>query len=373
MITNNLSTNFFIEAGNIEGLLAAIKTFERRDDCRSLLCLVAEKDAWDNENLKTAFEKSSLSITGGIFPEIIVQGERKQSGTLLIPLKNQLELALISLGQELTEIQKQIQDLSWQMMEEDSSLFVWVDALAPKKVPFLELLFNHFGSYVHYLGGGAGSLSFQPQPCVINNNGIHENTAVVAYSKKKMAIGVAHGWSTISEPFKVTKAINNHLLSLNQRPALEVYREIVESHAGKKLDEADFFNTAKSYPLGIAKIDAERIIRDPFAIKDNGLLLVDPIQEGEMVCVMHGNIESLLQGAALATQRANSKSNPHQQQLFCIDCISRVLFMQDEFYKEIETVNSSRQINGALTIGEIANDGDAYLEMYNKTIVVAKW
>lgn len=373
MNINSPSANLFIEAGNIESLHAAIRTFELKDDCKSLLCLVAEKNAWNNEEIATAFQKSKLVITGGIFPEIIVQGERKQSGTLLIPLKNQLDLARISLGQELTEIQKQIENLAWQMMEEDCSLFVWVDALAPKKVPFLELLFNHFGSYVHYLGGGAGSLSFNSQPCVIDNFGIHENTVVVAYSKKKIAIGVAHGWSTISEPFKVTKAINNHLLSLNQRPALDVYREIVEAHAGKKIDEADFFTTAKSYPLGIAKIDAERIIRDPFAIKENGLLLVDPIQEGEMVCIMHGNIESLLQGAALATQRANSKSSPHQQQLFCIDCISRVLFMQDEFYKEIETINSSREINGALTIGEIANDGDAYLEMYNKTIVVAKW
>ncbi|MCG9900765.1 MAG: FIST C-terminal domain-containing protein [Hydrotalea sp.] len=373
MITNSPFNNLFIEAGNTESFHAAIRTLELRDDCKSLLCLVAENNSWKSEELTAALEKSKLSIAGGIFPEIIVEGERKQSGTLLIPLKNQLELARISLRQELPEIQKQIQDLPWQMMEEDSSLFVWVDALAPQKVPFLELLFNHFGSYVNYLGGGAGSLSFQPQPCVIDNDGIHENTAIIAYSRKKMAIGVAHGWSTISEPFKVTKASNNHLISLNQRPAFEVYREIVEKHAGSSIDEKDFFNTAKSYPLGIAKIDAERIIRDPFAIKENGLLLVDPIQEGEMVCVMHGNIESLLQGAALATQRANAKSTVQQNQLFCIDCISRVLFMQDEFYKEIETISNTRKINGALTIGEIANDGDVYLEMYNKTIVVAKW
>lgn len=366
-------THIFIEAGNLEALDVALKNLESRDDCQSFLCLVAEKDAWSHSDLQKVFHKSCLSIVGGIFPEIIVEGERKQSGTLFIPLKNRLEVTSISLANDSSQLLNEIQNLPWKLMEEDSSLFVWVDALAPQKVPFLELLFNHFGSYVHYLGGGAGSLSFQSQPCVIDNNGIHENTVVLAYSKKKMAIGVAHGWSTISEPFKVTKAYKNHLITLNQRPALEVYREIVEKHAGQKIDEADFFNTAKSYPLGIAKIDAERIIRDPFAIQENGLLLVDPIQEGEMVCVMHGNIESLLNGAALATERAIVKSNPNQQQMFCIDCISRVLFMQNEFYKEIETIAGNKQINGVLTIGEIANDGDAYLEMYNKTVVVAKW
>ena len=56
---------------------------------------------------------------------------------------------------------------------------------------------------------------------------------------------------------------------------------------------------------------------------------------------------------------------------FFIDCISRVLFMEDNFKKELEAVSDGVFTFGALTIGEIASMGDAYLEFYNKTAVVA--
>ncbi len=56
-----------------------------------------------------------------------------------------------------------------------------------------------------------------------------------------------------------------------------------------------------------------------------------------------------------------------------IDCISRVLFLEDSFVKEIDSVSNiigDLPLVGALTLGEIANKSDTYIDFYNKTCVV---
>ncbi|WP_459939537.1 hypothetical protein [Desulfonatronum parangueonense] len=50
--------------------------------------------------------------------------------------------------------------------------------------------------------------------------------------------------------------------------------------------------------------------------------------------------------------------------------MSRVLFLEHNFDKELAAVEREMPLVGALTLGEIANTGDAYLEFYNKTSVV---
>jgi len=55
-----------------------------------------------------------------------------------------------------------------------------------------------------------------------------------------------------------------------------------------------------------------------------------------------------------------------------IDCISRVLFLGDNFQEEINAILQYNQnLVGALSLGEIANTSKEYLEFYNKTSVVA--
>ncbi|HEY8905633.1 MAG TPA: FIST C-terminal domain-containing protein, partial [Rhodoferax sp.] len=61
---------------------------------------------------------------------------------------------------------------------------------------------------------------------------------------------------------------------------------------------------------------------------------------------------------------------PGRESLFFIDCISRVLFLGPDFPKEMVAVNTGQPLIGALTLGEIANNGSDFLEFFNKTAVV---
>ena len=59
------------------------------------------------------------------------------------------------------------------------------------------------------------------------------------------------------------------------------------------------------------------------------------------------------------------------KEIFFVDCISRVLFLEKDFKEELQSVNPNNlSLVGALTLGEIANSGNDYLEFYNKTAVV---
>ncbi|NJO69630.1 MAG: hypothetical protein HC830_10400 [Bacteroidetes bacterium] len=124
------------------------------------------------------------------------------------------------------------------------------------------------------------------------------------------------------------------------------------------------------------KIRYRKIIRDPVAItEDNEIICVGEIQKGTFIDIMHGSNESLVEAAREAFNISKSEfgDRPRNFTLF-IDCISRVLFLEDNFYKELEAVyEPDIPLLGALTIGEIANNGKDFIEFYNKTSVVGSF
>lgn len=352
-----------------------INDFENELKFQSALLFIVDNESITSSNLSQYLIKTSKPIIGGVFPEIIYKGERKTEGALLIKLDFKLHTKVIDLSNSSDNIDEELKALRADYVDSFNSLFVFADALNPKKDLFIDLLFNHFGISPTYIGGGAGSLSFKPIPSIIGNSKLNENAAVIGWTDKKIALGVAHGYQSISEPLKVTKAVGNKIESINWKPAFTVYKTIVEKHSGMEFNADNFFDIAKSYPLGISKIDAEMVVRDPYMVEGNCLLAVDVVKEGEYVNILHGNINSLLQGAENARNIAFSKfdTGMNNDMVFCIDCISRVLFMQNEFEKELEIIGQNRNVNGVLSIGEIANSEESYLEIYNKTVVVGVW
>ena len=365
----------YIAPDDIPTLENTLSLFERNPEVLSILFLMADHHQYTSESLDPLLKKMATPIIGGVFPEVIFQGQRKTTGIVLLPLLFKLETQLFDLSQSCGEINLQLEQVPAYVIDPDSSLFVFTDALSQNKACFMECIFNFFGVFSTYIGGGAGSLKFENFPCIITNTGLFANAAVIGWAKKKIAIGVAHGWQAITNPLKVTQSNRNELVSINWKPAFEIYKDIVESHSGMKFTHDNFFEIAKSYPLGIARLDAEMVVRDPFKASGEVLYLIDEINQGEYIKVLHGNMDALLWGASNARSNAFSKieESMDEKAIFCIDCISRVLYMQNDFKKELEVIRQNVNLTGILTIGEIANSEDSFLEIYNKTVVIGIW
>ncbi|TVQ69232.1 MAG: histidine kinase, partial [Oceanospirillales bacterium] len=105
-----------------------------------------------------------------------------------------------------------------------------------------------------------------------------------------------------------------------------------------------------------------------------GMVCVGEVPEGSFVRILNGTPESLINAASEASERAqqafNSVSSTAPSLGCFIDCISRVLFMQEGILEEFKQVSGDYPLFGALTLGEIANSGQDYLEFYNKTAVL---
>jgi hypothetical protein len=157
-----------------------------------------------------------------------------------------------------------------------------------------------------------------------------------------------------------------------------VYREVVDADSGTRLTKKDFFNIAKAYPFGIYSEGGEDIVRESIAANEKGqLVCVGEVPENAMLSILKGTKSSLIQAAGQATEACRHPDGRKIRCCLVIDCISRVLFLKDDFTEELATVQTgissiSTDIipEGILTLGEIASYGAGIPEFLNKSIVV---
>jgi hypothetical protein len=100
-------------------------------------------------------------------------------------------------------------------------------------------------------------------PGVLLHDGRALSGAVVAAaigSDAPFGVGVAHGWQAIGQPLHVTRTDGADLLTLDGRPALDVYLERTSAPGGLAADAAGFARFADAHPLGIRlRADEEHV------------------------------------------------------------------------------------------------------------------
>jgi Uncharacterized conserved protein len=339
---------------------------------RFIIMLCASQTEIAHDDINQLLVANAKPVIGGIFPYVIHDKLLLTSGIVLIGLSCPFNMAVIPNISKNTQLEIELQQqLPWQNTER-GTLFTFVHGMSSGVQRLIDGLFNQYGLEINYIGGGCGSLQKLDQPCVITPLGILADAAVLVMADILSGIGVAHGWQSISRAFKVTEVEGNEIISIDWRPAIEVYRSIVEDHSGICFSEIPFTEIARAYPFGIAKLADELVIRDPIALNGERIVCVGDVRRGSYVHIMHGKPDYVSAAAGRARQKAteNLKGRKPRLMLF-MDCISRVLFLGELFAREITHVAMPDiPLIGALTLGEIANSGYDYLELYNKTSVV---
>lgn len=365
--------------GTLQNLEKMLLKADSDASVEAIMVLACDANNFTPDNSDNLFKKVKKPIFGGIFPQILHNTENLIQGTIVAGFSHKINPCIIeNISRADSNLDKLIEEITLEMPVADNTIFLFVDGMSRTIASLLDSTFNHLGLLSNYIGGGAGSLSFKPTHCVITAKGLLMDAAVLAFADMGSGVGVAHGWHPVSEPMKITSSKYNSVVSLDWKPAFEVYREIIANVLHKDSLDITFEAYAKSFPLGIVKIADELLVRDPVSCSDNEMICLGELPQNSFVYVLKGDIASLLAGAKKSREIAEmiyfsrfANSKEAKPLTFFIDCITRVQFLGNHFREELEIASGGNELIGALSLGEIANSGRDYLEFYNKTSVIA--
>ncbi|MDM5270980.1 FIST C-terminal domain-containing protein [Sulfurovum sp. zt1-1] len=315
------------------------------------------------------FEHSRLTeykgeVYGAIFPQVIYGNKHFTDAIIAIELSESTNVVLTAFN-----------SFSSSDIELDGSdILVFVDGLSSGVTNFLEELYESTEIKNNILGGGAGKLTLKQEPVLFSKEYLIQDGALIITDSWHFSVAVSNSWEKISGPHLVTEADKLELYTLDFRDAFEVYKEVVEKDSGKSFSNVDFFELSKFYPLGLSRVNGELVVRDPIYRKDGTLVLVGDIDKSSIIYILKGEKEKLLNAAKSAAVNAISNQDNFQN-VFMADCISRVLVLESDYERELEFVvqsidNDEVTLLGVLSLGEIANVNEGYIEFYNKTCVI---
>lgn len=356
---------------DITTLVAQITQLPRAED-EQVLLFVAEHSKFDLNELLAALRPCAIPIAGGVFPSVIYGNERFETGIVVDVLPVLAEPSVVTGLDTSSFVLSSLPNLP---NGQQYTALVLVDGLTKYVASFLDRLFRKYGNKVRYIGGGAGSLSFQQKPCLFDNHGTYQDAGLIVWVKATTSIGVQHGWKHLYGPFVANRTDRTIVHQLNSQPAFKVYSQLIKQKTGKTLTHENFFSIAKEYPLGIFQPGMDFIVRDPIAFTDDGCLVcVGEVPANSMVYILKGNMQSLVDHAQMATREALKEAS-NDAHILIVDCISRVLYLENEFSQELDAVraelpNHQSPPFGVLTLGEIATFNSGRVEFFNKTFVV---
>jgi hypothetical protein len=356
--------------GTVEGLVGLLQRAKEKG-AKGVMILACDQNGFTKEVIDPIVQATLTPLFGGIFPEVIFKDEKLEKGTALLGFMDEAPYIHVveNISSETTDIGEAIAD-----MEENpfKTMFVYVDAFSTQIETVIQELYYEFGLDNNFIGGGAGSLSFVQKPVLFTNQGLLQDALVLSTINANSGIGVKHGWKSIDGPFQITKSDKNVILELDYKSAFEVYKGVVEKHSGRTFNDENFFDIAKGYPFGVTKIGSEKVVRDPITQENGAMVCVGNVKTGDYVDILSGEKTNLVNAATQAHAIGSEGIEGDGHTTLFIDCISRVLFLEADFQEELDAVaKKSNETIGALTLGEIANTGNEYLEFYNKTSVVA--
>lgn len=364
--------SMLLEDTSLKNFEEALCSLEKQ---ASSIIILSCDNGFSPDTLDPILKELTIPIIGGIFPSIIYKNRQYNQGTILLGLDTPFEVTILRDTSQKKDYDKVIEQQTDLLKDDTKTMFLFFDGISRSVDSIVQALFNNFGLSINYVGGAAASyehLADESYPVIFSNEGLLAHAALLATSAES-TIGVRHGLEPITETiYQVTKSDGNVIHELDYKPAFAVYKEALESHFKKSYEHKIFFQQAIIYPLGVTRLVGESVIRTALENKsDNFLVCTGDIAENSMVQILHATNSKLIEAAKTASTNSH---NVHYQTSFNLyfTCLARTIILGEDFKKEIATVyEEDTLLVGAVSIGEIANNQDHYLELYNATAVVA--
>jgi hypothetical protein len=189
-----------------------------------------------------------------------------------------------------------------------------------------------------------------------------------------IGIGVRHGWQRVGQPMVVTDSKGTEVLTLDDRPALDVYLERLGAGDGISRDAAAFYRFANTHPLGLSRRTGEDHVRAVGGadFERRSLSCFAEVPKGALVWLMEGDAESVLAATDAAADAAlSSLEGRPPLGMLAFDCIARRDVLGGGIHNEIARLAGAGNapVAGFYTYGEIARTR-GLAGYHNQTLVV---
>ncbi len=374
------TTRYFASAGD-PAMAETLRAWARDFPQAAVLALVAEADQCEVPALQRQCNEAPLPLLGAIFPALLDSAGFKSRGVLLLRLDQAPVYRIVeglcrdvAAGDELIEVMATVA-ASLENARDKGTLLMIFDAMVPTIESWLAALYRRVGRRVHYLGVSAGSETFQPMPCVFDNERIARDAVLIAALANMPGSVLAHGYLPPEKMITATSTEGNRIISIDWRPALAVYSELARNEYGVDINRENFYQYGVHFPFGVVCASGEVLVRIPVAIDDDGALFcIGEIPENAILALLRA--ESVDQRQTV-DRLVRDLGHITSQSVLTFYCAGRRLHDPRRAVQELALLAQrlpGSTLAGALSLGEIGSTSrDGYPLFHNAALICADW
>lgn len=367
-------------------ILAVLDSWRAACPAMGVLALLPEAEHGGAERLQAVCAGSKVPLVGAIFPALVENSEFRTQGLWLLRFDSMPFVALhenlphdpagaaLAAEQIGNQVRAQIDD------NPQVTLFLLFDSLVPNISTLLDEIYLQLANRVHYVGANAGSETFQPMPCLFDNERIIQNGVLLMLLQPHLGATLAHGYNAPPKMISATSTDGNRIKQIDWRPAFDVYQELVRAQSGVEVTRENFYQHAVHFPFGIIRANHEVLVRIPVALEEDGsLFCVGEVPANAVLTLLEApkvdspqTLQSLVQGLA------KINGDLAGSELFLFYCAGRRLHLgldaaTGELH-QFSQLTRAAPVAGALSLGEIGSSLQwGYPLFHNATLVSARW
>lgn len=368
---------------DLEAIAAQLHEWGANQPDMGVMAFLPEKSQSDLTALQALFRKQGIPLIGAIFPAIIVDGQFHTEGILLFCFEHMphylLQGELDQEGEALVQTSEALAGKIAGLLDSDddsTSLFLLFDAMLPHIGGILEAFYLELADQVHYMGINAGSETFQPMPCLFDNNRLIQNGLLAVLLPSHEGATLEHGYRVPQYMVAATSTEGNRIINIDWRPAFEVYAERVKAQYNVEITAENFYQYAVHFPFGIIRADSEILVRIPVALMDDGsLFCIGEIPPNAILTLLEApQVSSVHTAEMLAAHYTAPLGN---ERLLIFYCAGRRLHLgiesaQDELHSLVTQLGNA-PLFGALSLGEIGSSKcGGYPLFHNAALVLSR-
>lgn len=372
----------YFELIETERISALLQEWQGEFSGMGVLALVAESERETAiPLLQSVCNGMNIPLLGAVFPALLDSSGFHARGCIMLrfdvmPFAAMYDLSLpAAQGVELMAV-----ELAEQLDKaHGSTLFMIFDTMVATIASILDDLYLKLADRVHYMGVSAGSETFQPIPCLFDNRQVKQDAVLAMLLVNHPGAVVEHCYQAPERMISATSTDGNRIITIDWRPAFDVYREAAEVEYGVKIDRENFYQLGVHFPFGIIRANGEILVRIPVALEDDGsVFCVGEVPSNALLTLLRApEVDSVQTVDKLTVGLHNLHGTLAGLDLLLFYCAGRRIHLGDRAHDELRQMSlrsGTDRIAGALSLGEIGQSMQwGYPFFHNGALVCCRW